>query len=156
MIESAVLGGLLGGITRMVPEVLNFFDRKNERKHELSLGDQQKELITIQGHLKLDSEQLAADSAQVTAGINAVSEAYKSMKTGFKFADTVSALVRPWVTFIIFHVYILVKVAAYVQLQKSGIVWETAVQTIWGPEDVTMLSGIVNFWFLGRVFEKKR
>ena len=37
MIAESLLGSLLGGVLRIAPEFLKFFDRKNERLHELSL-----------------------------------------------------------------------------------------------------------------------
>lgn len=156
MVLESLLGGIVGGAARLAPEVLKFFDRKNERQHELAMNQFQLQLIREQGHTKLEGDQIAADAAQVVAGLDAVKTAYQSQKTGFKFADTISALVRPWVTFMIVHVWLLVKVAAYVQLTGSGLSWDVAVQTIWSANDVAMLAGIINFWFLGRVFEKKR
>jgi hypothetical protein len=151
----AIVGGVLGGLARLAPEVLKALDRKNERKHELDMSKHQLEVIKIQGHQKLEGDQLAADSAQVVAGVQAIQAAYASMKTGFKFADTVSAMVRPWVTFMIVHVWLLVKVAAYITMLKSGIDWNIAIQTLWTEDDVAMLAGVTNFWFLGRVFEKR-
>lgn len=151
----AILGGALGGLARLAPEVLKFFDRKQERKHELALGTQQAELIKLQGDTKLRESQVTADSAQMVAGIAAVQAAYATQKTGFKFADTISALIRPWITTVIFHFWAAVKVAAFIQLSNHGISWDVALQAMWTPNDVTMLAGVTNFWFLSRVFEKK-
>jgi hypothetical protein len=156
MLDSALLGGLLGGIARMVPEVLKFFDRKNDRKHELALGAQQLDLIKVQGHNKLQEIDRTMEGAQMVAGIEAIKEAYRSQKTGWKFADSVSALVRPWITFVIFHAWLAVKVAAFTQLFQGGVEWNVAVITMWTDNDVAMLAGVTNFWFLSRVFEKKQ
>lgn len=153
MIESALLGGILGGIARLAPEVMKVFDRKNERQHELAMSKHELEVIKIQGHQKLESEQLSTEAAQIVAGLQAVQSA--QTKTGFKFADTVNALVRPWITMILFHTYLAVKWATYYQLQKAGISWDVAIVTIWNNDDVTMLAGVTNFWFLSRVFDKK-
>ena len=38
MVET-ILGSLVGGVFRLVPEVLRWFDRKDERKHELKMQD---------------------------------------------------------------------------------------------------------------------
>jgi hypothetical protein len=151
----AIIGGVLGGLARLAPEVLKALDRKNERAHELKMSQHQLEVIKIQGHQKIESDQLALDSAQVVAGVGAIQAAYQSMKTGFKLADTISALVRPWVTFMIVHVWLLVKLAAYITMIKSGISWDVAIQTLWTDDDKAMLAGVLNFWFLGRVFEKR-
>ena len=34
MIAESLLGGIFGGLLRLAPEVMKFFDRKNEREHE--------------------------------------------------------------------------------------------------------------------------
>src|SRR5690606_9273658 len=49
-----ILGGLLGGVARLAPEILKFFDRRNERKHELALAEHQLELIRVQHHTRMD------------------------------------------------------------------------------------------------------
>lgn len=148
-----IFGGILGGLARLAPEVMKLWDRKNERKHELELGNQQLEFIKVQGHMKLESDTVQAQQAQMVAGLEAIKEAYNTQKTGFKFADTISALVRPGVTYMVVGFWALVKIAAYSQLSHSGLPWDVAVQTLWGENDWTLFAGVTNFWFLGRVFE---
>jgi hypothetical protein len=149
-----LIGGAIGALARLAPEVLKALDRKNERKHELELTKQQLEVIKVQGHMKLDSERIRADSEQLVTGLEAIKEAYRSQKTGFKFADTISALVRPFVTYLVVGLWALVKLAAYSQLVGSGLEWDVAVRTMWNEDDAAVFFGILNFWFLSRVFEK--
>ena len=52
MIET-VLGSLVGGAFRLVPEVLRWFDRKDERKHELKMQDKQLEFQKLMGTQKI-------------------------------------------------------------------------------------------------------
>jgi hypothetical protein len=155
-IESALLGGILGGVARMVPEVLKFWDRKSERKHEILLGDQQYKLIQLQGNTRLAETQMVADANQIVAGVDAIKTAYQTMKTGFKFADTVSSLIRPFITIVVFGGWVAVKVAAFMTLSHAGIDWNVAIQTLWGESDWVLLGGVTNFWFLSRVFEKNK
>jgi hypothetical protein len=150
-----LIGGAIGAIARLAPEVIKLLDRKNERKHEIAVGNQQLEFIKAQGHMKLESDIVQAESSQIVAGLEAIKEGYRSQKTGFKFADTMSALVRPAVTYMIVVFWALVKIAAYTQLTGSGLPWDTAVQTLWGENDWAMFAGIINFWFLSRVFERR-
>jgi hypothetical protein len=152
---SPLIGGLGGAVARLIPEALKFFDRKNERKHELALGEQQFNLVKFQGDNKLRSEQITADSTQMTAGLAALKSAYENMKSGVPWIDGLNQLVRPWITFVVFHTWLAVKVAAYVTMSNAGIDWTVAVQSMWTPDDQMLLSGIGTFYFLGRVFEKK-
>lgn len=53
LLSGGILGGLFGGIFRLAPEVLKFFDKKNERQHELSMFDRQCELEKERGAQKI-------------------------------------------------------------------------------------------------------
>ena len=44
LLGGGILGGIFGGVFRLVPEVLKFFDKKNERSHELMMFSRQCEL----------------------------------------------------------------------------------------------------------------
>ena len=41
MLSGGIFGSLLGGVFRLAPEMLKFFDKANERKHELAMFEQQ-------------------------------------------------------------------------------------------------------------------
>lgn len=155
MIESAVLGGITGALARLAPEFLKWLDRKNERSHELKMNQHQLEVMKLQGAQQKDLAVIQAESGQFIAGIEAIKAAYENMKTGFKFADSVSALIRPWVTISIVGFWAATKIAAFVSFSNGGIDWATAVQATWNDNDWAMLSGVLNFWFLGRVFERR-
>ncbi len=149
-----IVGGILGGLARMVPEAMKLWDRKSERKHELALGQHQLEVLKVQGNTKLEGDRVQADAATLIAGLEAMKAV--SAPSGVKWVDGLNALVRPWITAVLFHAWAFVKVAAYMQLSNSGLSWDVAVQTLWTVEDATLLSGVMSFWFIGRVFDKKR
>jgi len=48
MIET-LLGGLLGGVFRLAPEILKWLDRKGERGHELAMQDKALEFEKLRG-----------------------------------------------------------------------------------------------------------
>lgn len=156
MIESAVLGGITGALARLAPEVIKALDRANERKHELKMNQHNLEVMKIQGSQQKDLASIQADSSQLIAGIDAIKAAYQNMKTGFKFADSVSALIRPGVTVAVVGFWAATKVAAYMLLATGGLDWASALSATWTDNDWAMLSGVTNFWFMSRVFEKKR
>ena len=53
LLGGGVLGSLLGGVFRLIPEVLKSFDKKNERTHELAMFDKQCDLEKTRGAQKL-------------------------------------------------------------------------------------------------------
>lgn len=155
MIDATIIGGAIGALSRLAPEVLKQLDRANERKHELAMGEQQIKAAQASAQSQKEIAQVQADASAITAGLDAIKTAYQNMKTGFKFADVVSALIRPWVTVLVVSMWLTAKIAAYVVLAHGGMDWSQAIATGWGDSDWAMLSGILNFWFLGRVFEKR-
>ena len=48
MIET-LLGGLLGGVFRLAPEILKWMDRNGERGHELAMQDKALEFEKLRG-----------------------------------------------------------------------------------------------------------
>jgi hypothetical protein len=157
MVLDSILGGLLGGVLRLVPEVLNILDKKNERGHEIKLGDQQYRVAELQFRQQREIKDLDVEQAQFTTAMDALKSSIASQgtKTGIAWIDGIVALVRPSITTWIFVLYTLVKLAALetaLRLNDAAV----AVQSIWGPEDSGMLSAVIMFWFVGRVWDRTR
>ena len=53
ILSGGLLGSIFGGVFRLAPEVLKFFDKKNERLHELNMFARQCELEQLRGQMKL-------------------------------------------------------------------------------------------------------
>jgi hypothetical protein len=138
MAIDALVGGLAGAVVRAVPEVMKFFDRKQERKHELALGEQQFNLVKLQENTKLETATVETQASQFTQAVGALQAAYNGQKSGVAWADAVSSTVRPAVTY---------GFAAAYLIQKMH-------QGTWDATDTAIFSGILNFWFMGRVFDK--
>lgn len=156
LIETA-MGGAVGGLLRLAPELLKFLDRKSERVHELALGAQQYKLMELQQHTQMQVAETQAETSQLVTALEALREGIKGQatSTGLKWVDAVSQTVRPFVTYLVAGMWAAVKVATAVNLFESGLSLAGAVEMAWSPADMTMLAAILNFWFLGRVFDKK-
>lgn len=157
MILETVLGGVLGTVSRLAPEVIGFLDKKNERKHELALGDQQYRVAELQFRQQTAIKDLDVEQAQFGAAMQALQESIKaqSVPSGIKWIDGLTSLIRPTITFWIFGLYSMVKIAALsVALETKQLA--EAVLSIWGGDDAAMLSTVVMFWFVGRVWDKRR
>jgi len=152
---TSIIGLITGGVSRLLPEVLSFINKKADMAHEIALGAQQIELAKVNGAIQ-QSAQVEKDSTEnFGTAVAALQEAYKSMQTtGVKWVDALNGLIRPYYTIIFIHVWLLVKLAAYNQLIGSGITWDHALTTLWTEEDQALFAAIANFWFLGRVFDK--
>lgn len=157
MIET-LLGGLLGGVFRLAPEVLKWFDRKSERGHELAMQDKALEFDRLRGAQKMAEIGAAADAAWNTGAIEALRDAVRTQgeKTGVRWADALSISVRPVITYWFMGLYCAAKTAAFVGAMTAGVGWSAAVLQAWTEADQALWAGVLNFWFLGRVFDRVR
>lgn len=155
MIES-LLGSLLGLVSRSVPEVLKWIDRKQERAHELAMNDRALEFEKLRGVQKMQEIGASADAAYATNALETLRSAITSQgaKSGIRWADALSTSVRPVITYAFFGVYAATKVAAVYSAVIIGASWQDAIQWAWSPADMALFSGILNFWFMSRVFDK--
>ena len=157
MIET-LLGGLLGGAFRLAPEILKWMDRNGERSHELSMQDKALEFEKLRGASRMAEIGANADAAWNTGAIEALRDAVRTQgeKTSVRWADALSSSVRPVITYWFMALYCAAKVAAFVGAVKGGAGWGTSVLLAWTEADQALWAGVLNFWFLGRVFDKAR
>ena len=151
-----LIGALIGGVFRLAPEVLKILDRKFEREHELkkldvevSIAKMQAEFALQQGHQRLQEHEL-----------DAIGEAFKqqaeSDSKAWKWVASLSALVRPAVTYWFVAFYSAVKIAGlYLAFLQDG-VWTNVLITGWTDFDEGMLAMILSFYFVGRVWESSK
>ncbi|TSE27794.1 hypothetical protein Tther_02495 [Tepidimonas thermarum] len=157
MIET-LLGGLLGGAFRLAPEILKWLDRKGERAHELAMQDKALEFERLRGAQRMAEISASAEALWNTGAIDALREAVAAQGriTGVKWADALSSSVRPVITYWFMALYCAAKTAAFVGAIQAGADWIAAIQAAWTEADQALWAGVLNFWFLGRVFDRVR
>ncbi|TXH00945.1 MAG: hypothetical protein E6R09_07645 [Rhodocyclaceae bacterium] len=157
MIET-LLGGLLGGAFRMAPEILKWLDRKGERGHELAMQDKALEFEKLRGAQRMGEIGAAADGAWNTGAIEALKEAVaaQGQRSGIGWADALSASVRPVITYWFMALYCAAKAATFAAGVSAGAGWGDAILHAWTDADQALWAGVLNFWFLGRVFDRVR
>lgn len=157
MIET-ILGGLLGGAFRLAPEILKWMDRNGERSHELSMQDKAIEFEKIRGAQRMSEIGASADAAWNAGAIDAFKEAIAAQgrPTGVQWADALSSSVRPVITYWLMALYCAAKTVAFLAALNAGAGWGAAVLAAWSEADQALWAGVLNFWFLGRVFDRVR
>jgi len=155
MIET-LLGGLLGGAFRLAPEILKWLDRKDERGHELAMQDKALEFEKLRGAQRMAEIGASADAAWNTGAIEALKEAVgaQGRMSGLRWVDALSCSVRPVITYWFMALYCAAKSAAFVGAVDADVEWSAAIQAAWTDADQALWAGVLNFWFLGRVFER--
>lgn len=155
-----ILSALFGGVLRLAPELLKFFDAQNDRAHELAMQDKALEFQKLTGMQRIEEMQMQTQSQMQSAQFNAMANAYATQAAmaqyGGKFASFISALVRPSVTAFVFAMWAAHKIALMVYAwHLTGDMTQVLINN-WDPDDTSMLMMIVSFWFVGRAVEKRQ
>lgn len=153
-ILAGLLGGVFGGIFRLAPEVLKFIDKKDERKHELSMFTLQTDLEKVKGTFRMEEKYVDYSTEQLKTLQEAFKEQSATAKEAGWFVSAISALVRPGITWAIFGMYASVKVSSLVLALQGNADWKEVVVQAWGADDFAMLNMVISFWFVGRSIEK--
>lgn len=151
---SGILGSLLGGLFRLAPEVLKLLDRVNERKHELAMFTLQTDLEKMRGEFRMEEKYVDHS----TAALDAIQAAFKQQgeadSRAWKWVASMSAMVRPGITYWFMVLYSAAKFAAlWLAYQLNQNMADVLAQS-WGEQDFGLLSMILTFWFVGRAIEK--
>jgi len=149
-----LLSPLIGGIIRLAPEIMKFFDKKLERAHELAMQDKALEFEKMRGANRM--AELGAEF-QVTQ-LDAIGKAATSQmrKIGIRWVDAMNTLVRPIVTYIFLAMYCGVKICALITTMQEGAGFLTALPVIWNTDfDGGLFGSILGFWFVSRVYDKR-
>lgn len=156
MIET-LLGTLFGGLFRMAPEVLKWLDRKDERKHELSMFDKQLEADKLKGDQVLAQINAQADASIGAAEIQAIIEATKAqgVQTGIKWVDALNAIIRPLLALQwLIVLWPAVVIAGFTLAVQTGADPLVALKAAFGVDEKAMAASVASFWLVDRSLRK--
>jgi len=140
----ALLGSLAGFTSAFIPELFNFLKDRKDKEHELKLIGLQIEAMKSGQHSRLEEIYVRAE-AQENQYL------YSHAKpTGIKWVDSLSALVRPTITYSFFLLYIVLKLLIFFSSTQGICI------PIWTDEDQAIFCAVIGFWFGARAFGKYR
>jgi len=159
ILSGGLLGSIFGGLFRLAPEVLKFFDRKNERQHELLMFTRQCELETLRGQQKLAEigaqREAAIDVGVMDAFQSAIEQQATMVKAAGGWAASLSASVRPVVTYWVLFVWSFIHVWFAWNAWITGAPPVEVFKIMMSPDFSALLAGTINFWFLDRTLAKR-
>jgi len=159
LLSGGLLGSIFGGLFRMAPEVLKYFDKKNERLHELNMFARQCELETLRGQMKLAEigaqREAAIDVGVMDAFNNAIVSQAEMAKAAGGWAASLSASVRPVVTYWILLIWTFIHIWYAWSSMNSGLDATEVFKLFMSPDFSALLGGTINFWFLDRTLAKR-
>lgn len=153
-----LLSMLGGGLMRLLPELLNFLNKKTDNAHELAMLDRQAELEKTRAAARMEELQVQGNFQEMLALLDAQKEALKGQMqvTNIPIVDALNFLVRPLTTYYFLVLYGLTKLAMFVLALNADISGWDAILKIYDTEDRAILSGIISYWFVGRTIDKQK
>ncbi|WP_043947558.1 hypothetical protein, partial [Ralstonia solanacearum] len=99
----------------------------------------------------------SADAAWNTGAIAALRDSISAQgqMSGVRWADALSTTVRPVVTYLFVLMYAGVKLSTFAGSVQTGVGFGPALLAAWSEADQALLAGILNFWFISRVWERR-
>ena len=159
ILSGGLLGSIFGGIFRMAPEVLKYFDKANERKHELNMFKFQCDLEAQRGQQKLAEigaqREAAIDVGVMDAFQSAIEQQATMVKAAGGWVASLSASVRPMITYWILFVWSFIHVWFAWNAWLAGAPATEVFKTMMTPDFSALLSGTINYWFLDRTLSKR-
>ena len=143
----ALLGSALGFGTSFLPQVLGFFQKKQDHKNrieELKLQGELASLGVIHDIQKLDKQAEISETKALYG--------YANPRSGF--AAGLSASVRPVITYLFFGLFLAVKAVILLKALEDGGNWKDAVPLMFDTETQALFSAIIAFWFGQRSVNK--
>ena len=144
-----LLGSLLGFGTSFLPEVLNYFKRGQEQKHELQRMKMEIELMAKRSEFKIQELDKEAE-------IKEAEGLYKhdSVDAG-GFINGLRGSVRPIITYAFFGLFVAIKVTGLISLMNlPEMQLNMALSMIWDDQTAGLFSAIMAFWFGNRAVSK--
>jgi hypothetical protein len=145
-----------------VPKLLDFFQDKSDKSHELQMAQMQteRELKMLEaGYVAqakvedIRTEQIAIQSAEkereaLYAHDIALGEG------AAQWVINARAFTRSFITYGMFFMFMFVEVFGFLYAWKTGINFEVALDVLWDNDTQTIWASVVSFWFGTQAFKK--
>jgi len=158
-----LLSTLLGFASGGLPKVLDFFQDRGDKKHELALMTMQRErelALAKEGYVaQAQVEEIRTDQIQMqTQAQERIAMWKHDMKIGegaSTWVINLRASVRPVVTYLFVGLLITVDVAGIWYAYSTGVAFADAMDQVFSDDEMSILAAIIAFWFGSQAFSKK-
>ena len=159
-----IIAALVGFASPFLPELLKYFQRRQDYAHELDLFKLQMEKGAAEHLWKMDEIAAQADIAEATMlhgkphsfGVQLLDAANGNKLKGwalypafylFVVLDFLAGLVRPGVTYAAFLLYAWVKWAQLTAAYAAAGSYAAALPFVWQSDDRAILVLVLSYWF---------
>lgn len=158
-----LLSTLLGFMSSGLPKVLDFFQDKSDKRHELELAKIQTERelqMAERGFLAQQRvEEIKLEQVQTEGYYQERQSLYQHDieigKGASQWVTNLRAMVRPTITFGLFALLVIVDIAGIWYAWSTGADFKMMMDTVWDDETQMIWASIIAFWFGSQAFGKK-
>ncbi|CAB4124901.1 hypothetical protein UFOVP65_40 [uncultured Caudovirales phage] len=155
---STLLSFGMGGL----PKLLEFFQDKSDKKHELELAQlqmQQQLAIAQQGYQSQERvEEIRTDQVAMTTQIQEREALYAhdiAIGQGASlWVINARAMVRPSITYGMFLLLVFVDVFGFWYAWHTEVPFDTALNQLWDDDSKQIFASVIAFWFGTQSFKK--
>ena len=156
---STALSFLMGGL----PKLLDFFQDKSDKAHELELAKMQTERemqMLKEGYIaqarveEIRTEQISIQTAEKEREALYAHDIAIGQGAS-QWVINLRASVRPMVTYLFVFLLIVVDIASIIWAWQSGAQFAEAIPLIFDTDEMQILASIIAFWFGTQAFSKK-
>ncbi len=164
----ALLSGIFGFAAPFLPELLKYFNRKQDNAHELAMMELRMKQAAAEHTWKMAEIEATADIAEMKTlrtpqqsfGVSLLDAAkgyelsqWLFVPAFYLFAtlDFVSGMVRPTITYAVVAFYMAYKYALYLSVRALSDSGYQAILQIWGEQDMAIVFLVLSYWFGQRV-----
>ncbi len=156
---STLVSFLAGGL----PKLLDFFQDKSDKKHELALTNLQKEkeleMVKLGFVAQQRVEEIRTDQIAMQTAVQERESLYKHDieigKGASQWVVNLRASVRPAITYGLFLIFCFVEVAGFWYATKVEADFTVVLDQLWDDETQLIWASVVAFWFGTQAFSKK-
>lgn len=147
----ALAGTILGSMTELLPDVLGYFQKKQDNAHQL-------ELLEVQHKFRKEEFEWNILELNTKADIDEGADlrSHDSSLSGGWFIDALRASVRPVITYLFFGLFAAIKITAAIALMANGMILVDVLPLLWDAATAAIFEAIVGFWFGSRATAKAR
>lgn len=155
---STLASFLSGGL----PRLLDFFQDRTDKKHELQMAQLQieRELQLKKAGLEVQEriEEIQLRGIETQAALEERTALYNHDieigKGASRWVINLRACVRPIITYGMFMLFAFVEIFGFYYATHSSVDFMVALQTLWNQETQIIWASIVSFWFGTQAFKK--
>jgi hypothetical protein len=157
ILSGGILGTVVGGVFRLIPEFIKFLDKKSERVHELQLTE-----LTNRIEMEREAAKLSRTVEEIRGTVdNAVLDSFNSAiaqqtelvkAAGPGFVASFTSLVRPTVTYWVLFIWSFMHL--WLAFSATNDVKEIY-SLVMTSDFVALVGATTNYWFLDRTLKSR-